>query len=275
MNCKKRVKIIYDNWIQFMGYISREKRNGLNIESIFWLLDKFVFDSFFSSNIEIEVFIVAIDIKKSYDPKEIELITKCISPDRDLHHRLKNSNDKEFISTLVSGNKVYLMYYPSEVMIEMQPKPQHIPNNDFNDIQLKSKLVPDLSINKSVVNELDSSSIGVNSISNSNLLLTTTNSAALDKRLIVLGSQRALYNSVVETHQIDMCQENLHSMGEPVLRLALMTFHAMIHIKTAMVSSSSSSSRSHSNEFLKQFVNHIPSVLFGHYMFPPMTINDQ
>ena len=261
MNCKKRVKVIYENWIRFMGYISRQK-NGLNIEIVFWALDKFVFDNYFSQK---KVFIIPVEFNVTYSNEDFEKISKCISQDRDFNHNLKNPSDKEFISTMVSPsnpNEIYLMYYPLEITKQMDPTTPAKREVLFQDVQLKTG--DPLPLNKSVVSELDSSSIGIQSGISPNLQVVGN----LDKRLVVLGSQRAMYNSVVDTYQIDRCQENLHSMGEPALRLSLMTFHAMLHLKTA------SEYNTHSNEFLKEFINYTPSVLFGHEMFPLMTIAD-
>ena len=274
MNCKKRVKIIYENWTKFMGYISREK-NGLTIESVFWALDHFIFEKFFTHE-EIKVYIVPLNINKEYTMVDMEYINKCLIPDRDDHHNLKKPSDKEFISSLVSGKQVFMMYYPYEIQQQQQSPspPQLSPFPKKNPVQLKTPLHPELSLTKSIVSEIDSSSIGIKS--NDNLQLeTTSSSSSLDKRLIILGSQRPLYNSIVDINQIDTYQESLFSMGEPALRLALMVYHAMIHIKTDMsLPEESNKNRGHSNEFLEHFVNYTPSALFGHYMFPPLTIDD-
>ena len=289
MNCKKRVRIIYENWIRFMGYISQQK-NGWTIENVFWALDGFIFESFFtqkSRQKELQVFIVPLNDNDTFTQSDIENINRCLTPDRDNNHKLKKPSDKEFISTLVSGKQVFLMYYPDEILQQQQqqqqppplpPVPQagdtsSSPDSIKNPVQLRSVLHPELSLNKSVVSEIDSSSIGIKS--NNNLRLGTSSPASLDKRLIILGSQRPLYNSIVDTNQVERYQENLFSMGQPSLRLALMVHHAMIHIMTDISSAEEfSTNRRHSNDFLEQFVNYTPSVLFGHYMFPALTIAD-
>ena len=240
-----------------MGYISREK-NGLTVEKVFWALDHYIFERFFN---QMKVFIIPLSDSEKYTPQDMNCINKCIAPDRDVHHNLKKPSDKEFISTLVSGEQIYMMYYPHEIQQQQQ---QNHPSQS------------EISLNKSIVSEIDSSSIGIKS-NNDNLRFSSSSSSSssssLDKRLIILGSQRPLYNSIVDINQIDTFQESLFSMGEPSLRLALMVYHAMIHIKTDM-SLPEESTRGHSNNFLEQFVNYTPSALFGHYMFPPLTVDD-
>ena len=43
----RRINNIYDNWINYMTFISRCNRNGIQIDDLFWIIDRFIFEHFF------------------------------------------------------------------------------------------------------------------------------------------------------------------------------------------------------------------------------------
>ena len=297
-NCNKRVKTIYDNWIEYMGYAAEKFKEGMNVEQCFWAINRFIFEGVFDSkkiffiplpnnSVEVATPPSASDDRYRYnkrngyhyDSNQWTIIKKALEKDRDPQHRLKNPSDKEYISTLVSGDKVYIVYFPSELSMEIQnqtpptgrergqeqrrTRSRPIPGDD---IQLRTGSVSQgLCFSDSIVSELDSTAIGVKSDDDGKSLC----SGILDKRLVVLGTRRPLYNGCIDTDTVDVFQANWHGMGMATLHLTLLLFHVMVHLK-----SDDDDNAGHSNKFLREFINYTPSVLFGHYMFPPLTIKN-
>ena len=266
--CKNRVSIIYRNWVQYMNYIARHNLNGLTVEDSFWAIDKYIFDSFFDQEKRVnnqKFHFVSV----TEDAFPSEAVKAALRKDRDEANNLKSPTDREFLSTLVSGDEVFIVFFLPELSLILtsartsSSEPAKVNVNT----QLDTVLNRGLSLNKSVISGLDANAIGVHT--------TSDNLLGLDKRLVVLGSQRALYNTVVDTQSLNMFNTNLHGMGVPSLNITLMVFHAMLHVKCDLKHSGlARESNRHGNDFLTEFINYTPSVLFGHAMFPPLSIDD-
>ena len=270
--CKNRVSLIYSNWIKYMNYIARYNLNGLTVEGSFWAIDKYIFDSFFEQEKQVnnkKFHFVSFTAETTFSEEKMSMVKTALYKNRDEANNLKSPIDREYLSTLVSGDEIFVVFFLPELSLILTTT--HISRNSTvssnADAQLDASLNSNLSLNKSVISGLDTNAIGIHT--------TSDNLLRLDKRLIMLGSQRALYNTVVDTQFVNMFNTNLYGMGIPSLNITLMVFHAMLHIKCDLKHNGLSiDTNRHGNDFLTEFINYTPSVLFGHAMFPPLSIDD-
>lgn len=311
--CKNRISVIFENWINYMNYIARYNLNGLTIEQCFWTIDRFIFNNYFNylkiNNNKIYSFI-PISSNVEHEEARSDFLKSILHKHRDIYNNLKFPVDKEYISTLVSGDNIYIAYFIEELLLfsknteekknycnnynrkndnhnqDQETKENKDKNNldenklsddNYNsslnlDVQLQRKLHPTLSLSNSIVNGIDTNSIGV-SLSSENLL-------NLDKRLVTLNSHRILYNVIVDTRLLNTFNSNLYGMGTTSLNITLIIFHAMLHIKCDLqnnndMSYNNDNNNNHSGTFLSEFVSYTPSVLYGHAMFPHISLDEK
>ena len=285
--CKQHVNAIYDNWINYMNFISRYGLNGMFVNEAFWIIDKYIFGGFFE-NLSKEFKFEFINLSKqhisSYNELQLKVLTEAMSCDRDLSTmELKNVHDKEYISTLVFGRVIYIFYFESELSSVINNNNSN--DNNDNNIQLeRGSLHNSISTGKSIIGEVDLNSLNIQSNSNSFSIRNQEQKQQFqhlkDKRLTILGSRRTLYNNLVSVDQLNSFNSQLYGMGSAWLNFTVIIFHAMLHIKYDMKYDSNKSHESvcnnkrHSHKFLNEFIGFTPSVMYGHSMLPIMTLDD-
>ena len=266
MASKKRIDAIYNNWIEYMTGTSRSNQNGLSMEDTFWNIDRYIFKDFFRSYLsEKKIYISFLQVSKS---KPIDsqlhkdlasLFPLIISQDRDESHQLRRPNDHEYISCMINDKNISLTAFQEEI--------QQLWTNAGSRSKPGNLKCSDISLSYSIVNRVNNNLIGVRSMGDN-----TLSTQSVDRRVLTLGSGGTLYNTVVRNDLLEELDGNLCGMGLGPLRMTLILYHAMLHLKCDMTLSSQS--HSHDHNFISEFINYTPSVFYGHHLFPPLTIAD-
>ena len=105
---------------------------------------------------------------------------------------------------------------------------------------------------------------------------TSLHLTPLDMRSMVIGTQRPLYNTIVDTGTLNEFNCSLYGFGSNVLDITLVLVHAMCHLKCDIETNNlyqRTGAKKHGYHFVKQFVNFVPSALYGHRCFPLLTIS--
>lgn len=275
--CKKGVSVIYDKWIQYMNRIA--ERGVTSLVDAFWVADEHIFEGYFRERYNRGGKFHFIPLNKdaypptyssSYSPAERYLLNETLSRDRDAKNNLSNPSDKEYASALFDAatNSILLVYFPDEIAAIMSNSNM---NNDSNNIY-SPYVHPSVDMNRSVIGTLDASAVGV-TINQHHQLYPTH----LDLRRAVLGTQRPLYNTIVDTRVWNEFNSTLYGHGASTLNISLILVHVMCHLKCDIETNNvcRREKRHHGYEFVERFVNLLPPALYGHPACPLLTIFDK
>lgn len=311
--CKTRIDSIYNNWIKYMNHIARYNISGLSMQQCFWLIDRFIFEDYFetiSKEWSILIQFVALSKSKPFQCPTEDMHTalkNLLAKERHLDetgtYNLRNPSDKEYFSFTIYKNIMYVAYFPEELKSFIAfPKVKNAAGGAKNGVDTDTDTDTDTDVRDVQWYHPDSGSSRNKNLSSSNSVIDSvyTNTigvknkdsrlkmAEIDKRLLVLGaSQRVLYNTIVNVDYLNDFDENLHSMGIFQFNVSLALFHAMLHMKCCLRSVSfeetnnnnycdrgETSRHNHDKSFLEEFLSHTPTVLYGHFLFPPLTVKD-
>ena len=264
--CRKRNLAIYNNWTNYFTQLSKYNAN-LKFIDIFNFIDKFIFDGFFQKNIKRNVKVYSLE-----DKENAEKVNHILLKDRHPHsYELKQPENKEYVSYDINDNDINLYFFPKEFIDNInnnnnQNNNNIFDNNNFNNIQLlKPPLIPSVTSNDNVVNKLDTSVINVN-IKNDQFVCS-------DRRFVVLGAQRPLFNTTVDMTTVNHFNNaSSYGAGGPgIVNISLIIFHCMLHLKCEF-DDDKKDHKNHTDEFLNEFINFLPSALFGHPLLPKVTM---
>ena len=244
------VLAIYNKWINYLLYGCRNA-HGLNFTDIFYKIDHFIFDNYFN------------EYAKN-NKMEIVVVSNRNDNINDSHQSNNDGENKEYVSIVIEGNKIVARYVP-EILIRVCDDSNNANDDPKNDMQLNNILHTHLSKNKSVIDQLDNRGMFVKYLPNKKRLIND------DRRFVILGSERPLFNTTVITPAINNLNNALHNMGAAPLNFSIPIFHAMLHLKCFI--ETGSYSFDHDVRFIQELLNFTPSVLFGHFLLPNVTIS--
>ena len=240
---------IYNKWINYLSLGCRNSQ-GLNFTDIFHNIDYYIFNNYF----------------KEY-AKHNKLDIIVISNNNNNVINNGDNENKEYVSIVIEGNKIVARYVP-EVLIrvcEDSNNNNNNNNNQRNDMQLTNNLHSHLSKNKSLIDQLDNRGMFVKFSPNKRRLIND------DRRFVILGSERPLFNTTVITPALNNLNNTLHNIGAAPLNFSIPIFHAMLHLRCFI--ETGSYSLDHDVRFIQELLNFTPSVLFGHSLLPNVTIS--
>ena len=257
--CHDYVSIIYNKWITYLS-VGCKINDGIRLSNIFHNLDYYIFNGFFEKYMK-------------YNNLQLEIIDDptCMVDDE------SRQRNREFVSIKMEGGNKIVTRFASKVLQSVcssENKENFFNSNDNdsnnnnnqNDIQLdNNKLHSHLSKNKSLIDQLDNRGIFVNFSSNNSRLINQ------DRRFVILGSERPLFNTTVFTSDLNNLNNALHNMGASLLNYSLVIFHSMLHLKCFI--ETGNYSFDHNVTFIQELINFTPSVLFGHFLLPPVSIS--
>lgn len=264
--CHDNVVNIYNNWIAFFSHMSYINRisNGLTFNNIFENIDRFIFRNYFSdyrNNNNIN-YIVKFLTKSSGDHSEMDKF--ILSTNRHLNTlNLQCPENKEYISIAYYDNIIYLYYFPDE-LTQISITRNH-KTEKCNDIQIINKH-PDICNNSNVINQIDNKGVPIGLSPDGSTLVN------LDRRFVVLSAERPLFNTAPNIYSLDGLNKVLYGVSQQIVDFTIIIFHAMLHIK-CFLETKNSFCMDHNEDFINQFINFTPSALFGHSLFPPVTLS--
>lgn len=275
---KRRINRIYENWISYMNYLARNNLNGITIDQTFWIIDKYIFDNFFSMffsyyNLKISFIKLYHDtsVENLYanEGNFIENVKSSLKKSRNPNNALARPKEKEYISIANNNiDTIYILYYPDEISNVIQEKAQKmIVNNGKNDLQLNRHYH---SLSHNIVG--DKNVIGIKTGENKNI-------EPVEKGVLFMGSSEIFYNTILDANIINKFDENLYSMGEVQLNSTMILYHAMLHLKLDLMGSINGKPMNgeieHDRAFINEFINYTPSVLYNHFMLPKITVDEK
>ena len=277
INCMNKFNKIYDNWIKYMSNTANSNDISYNINSLFWQLDEYIFNKYFLTLKDKYSYIfefVNVQQNNTYSENQLKLIQEIFLKDRNEHYKILYPHQKEYISTQILKNRVFLMYIEKELYHIC--KNYVTTNNNSNDIQFSSeKLHPALCLNNSVIGntELDTFKMEKDNINNDTFNFPLDR----DKRQIIIKNTKPLYNTLVDVDILDKLNSTLYKYNPALFNLSLIVFHAMLHIKKDIINQTSTydPSSPHDELFVKEYINYTPSALYGHPMIPPLTLSNK
>lgn len=265
---KRRIDNIYQNWIAYMNYLSRNNLNGITISETFWNIDSFIFEKFFST------YFVTNHLKISFVPlstnvplnaqynnenKFLDILKNTLNKSRNPDYTLIRPNEKEYITTVFVKDTIYVLYFPEELKYIIAKQQPRIVDDQTVNVQL-SHHYPSLSEN--IVD--DKNVVGIKSNEYNQV-------EPVEKGVLFMGSGGILYNTIVNASLIDKFDQNFYSMGESQLNVTMILYHTMLHLKNN-IAVSRNCDLSHDRSFINEFVNFTPSVLYGHFALPVITL---
>ena len=171
---------------------------------------------------------------------------------------------------VIDKENIYSYYFPEELAEICNIK--YGKNHKCYDMQLLNnenffhkKMHPCLSTNKSVIDQIDNKGLCVGVSDDGKKLINK------DRRFVVLGAERPLFNTTVEISALNSLNNCLYNIGDIVLNYTIIIFHSMLHLK-CFIDSNTDYGRDHDEKFLFQLINYTPSALFGHSLLPPVTL---
>ena len=294
--CLYRIRDIYSKWINYISHLAHSNNNNnntLTVEKVFNLLDQYIFEGYFQ-NLKKQYLIEFVKINyyddgDDYSSEQIRILKQALEKDRSYNFKLLYPENNEHVSVLVENNRIFLVYFFQELqeIVKLETTTTSTttttPTNseDFQ-FYYYGKLHPILSLNKDIIGNPDINSIKIFNNEKDNSLNISSNFIK-DKRHNILGSRRTLYNTLIDIDSLNKFNSKLYNFNQILLNLSLIVYHAMLHIKCDVSSSSLQSTtttttptpaahREHDSLFMKQFLNYTPSVLFGHPLIPQFTL---
>ena len=252
--CHDYVSMIYEKWINYLCNTSRANKGGLSIIDLYRNLDSYIFkDSIgeYAKRNNLEVKIIPIPFVEKNETENI---------------------NKEYVSMTIENNEIIIKYSPNQLSRACNNDDDEKENNTNDhqriqpDIQMGGNSRSEcLAMNNSVVDQIENKAIYVNISDKSKLIKNA------DKRFIILGSERPLFNTTVFTSTLKNLNSTLHNVGEPLLNFSIVIFHAMLHFKCFM--ETNDYSYNHDINFIQELINFTPSAIFGHPLLPPVSIS--
>lgn len=267
---KRRIDRIYQNWITYMNYVARNNLDGISIDQTFWIIDSFIFEgffqNFFTSN-KLTISFIPLSIHQPLEEQYTnegnfwDFLRSTLNKSRNSDYTLARPLEKEYISTAVAYNTIYILYFLEEMKHIIAQKSPNIIFEKPPDLQLKQQQHSSLSQN--IVG--DQSFIGIKTGENKQI-------QAVDKGVLFAGSTEVFYNTIVDVHLVDSFDENLYGIGEAQLNITMILYHAMLHLKMNLTQQEGGSLGHDSRSFINEFINYTPSVLYGHFTLPQLTV---
>ena len=255
---ERRIHTIYKNWISYMTKLATYL-NGIDIDKTFWCIDKYIFEGFFTNYIEkykLNISFVPLSLNVSLENQYqneknfLKIVNYILNKTRNPDFSLSQPRDKEFISSGIVDKVIYILYFPEEINLIAKGKLSH--QSDV-DIQLNHKY----DFNNLVTND---NVLHVES-SQENIVKPT-------KKTYYNGE--VLYTTIVEAGMINDYDHSLYSVGQVATNISIVLYHAMLHLKIALVGGNED--MKHDDSFVNDFINYTPSVLYGHFTLPIMSI---
>ena len=276
-NCMNKFNKIYESWINYTSNIANSLEINYNVNDLFWQLDTFIFHNYFYNLKNNEKYIfefvnVANLEKNEYTAQQLDILNMAFFKDRNEQYKLFYPHHKEYISTLIMNNRIFLVYFEKELYLISNTNNNNS-NNNKNDFQFSDgKLHPALSLNNSVIGNTDLDIIKLEKGKDDDVLNFPT---IRDKRQIIIKNTKPLYNTLVDLVTLNKLNSSLYKFNPLLFNLSLIIFHAMLHIKRDITANNNNYDPSfpHDNSFLKEYINYTPSALYGHPMIPPLTLS--
>lgn len=265
---KRRIDSIYENWISYMNYLARYNLNGVTISQTFWNIDSFIFENFFrnyftSYNFNISFVPLSssapLDSQYRNEGNFLDILRRAIEQTRNPDYTLIRPKEKEYITDAIVNNTVYILYFPAELKNIIHKEQPGIIDDNKVDIQLYHHYP---SLSKNIVE--DRNIVGIKTGQNNQI-------EPVEKGVLFMGSGGILYNTIVNANLINNFDQNYHSMGATQLNVSMILYHAMLHLKTRLTNRNSTE-HFHDRSFINEFVNFTPSVLYGHFTLPNLTL---
>ena len=301
INILNKINSIYEKWITYMSKTANSNTINFNVYEIFWQLDNFIFNKYFLSlydrNIYIFEFVNVNFENNSYTENQKFIIKKGLGKNRNQNFKLLHPHHKEYISTLKIEERFFLIYFEDELnkIINIDNKngknttaisindvttTTTNDNNNTNiyDLQFTDKQIQsNLSLDKDVVGEIQINNIDIKKENDENNVFEIP--TLIDKRQLILQNKQPLYNTLVDVNILNKLNSTLYRFNPTLLNLSLIVFHAMLHIKRdiSIINNNSIDNYDpyypHDNFFIKEYLNYTPSALYGHAMIPPLTLS--
>ena len=283
-NSMNKFNTIYENWINYISNIANSSSEiYYNVNNLFWQLDNYIFHQYFHNlrnNGKYIFEIVNVNFEKNnYTNEQMNIIKKVLSKDRNGQYKLLYSHHKEYISTLIMDNRVFIIYFENELykICNTNINADTTITTNKNDLQFSDgKLHPALSLNNNVTGNIDVDIIKLNK-GDSTINDTLDFPDVRDKRQIIIKNTKPLYNTLVDLVVLNKLNSSLYKFNPILLHLSLIIFHAMLHIKrditNNIIDKYYDPSCPHDNHFIKEYLNYTPSALYGHPMIPPLTLS--
>lgn len=261
---KRRIDHVYQNWISYMNHLARNNLNGLSINQTFWNIDSFIFENFFYNlftvnNVKISFIPLSTHqpLENQYTGNFLDIVRIALGKTRNPDYSLARPKEKEYISSFVeySNNTIYVLYFPEELKdILGQQSPRIVVNED---LQLNHH---HSSLSHNIVG--DGNIIRIKSGENKQI-------ETIEKGVL---SGDIFYNTIIDANLINAFDHNLYSIGEAQLNVTMILYHAMLHLKIDL-SKPNNTDLGHGRSFINEFINFTPSVLYGHFTWPTLTVN--
>ena len=214
----------------------------------------------------------------------MSIIKKVLNKNRNNEFKLLYPHHKEYISTTTINNRIFLVYFDHELFKVVNYDYNNNNNNNNDDYQFYEKQIhPDISFKNDVTGEIEMNVINLRKngkVDNNKKDDSFELSNVADKRQLILQNKRPLYNTLVDIKILNKLNSTLYRFNPVFLNLSLITFHAMLHIKTDMCFKNKEENESyynpcspHNSVFMREYLNHTPSALYGHVMIPPLTLS--
>ena len=273
IHCLNKINNIYEKWINYISNIAHCSEIKYNVTELFWQLDKYIFNNYFLSLKDQYIFeFEDVDLKKNYTEEQLSIIKQTLSKNRNDSFKLLYPHHKEYISTNIIDNRIFLFYFDDELQKIIN---YNNDNKDVNkDLQFSYKLIhPNLCFNKDVTGEIEMNAIKLNGGENKDSSLEFSN--LVDKRQLILQNKKPLYNTLVDIEILNKLNSTLFRFNPVIINLSLIIFHSMLHIKRDINNDNIeyNSNSPHDLNFMKEYLNFTPSALYGHAMIPPLTLS--
>ena len=272
INCLNKINNIYEKWIQYISNTAHNTDINYNVLKLFWELDKYIFNDYFSSLNQYIFEFESVNLeKKQYTDEQYNIIKRTLSKNRNNDFKLLYPHHKEYISTFIIENRIFLFYFEDElyeiINNNNNNKQQQVKDFQFSDGQIH----PNLSFDKDVTGEIEMNVMKFKKEEEkADSLLEFSN--FVDKRQLILQNKTPLYNTLVDVEILNKLNSTLFRFSPVLINLSLIIFHAMLHIKRDLSNDNVVVDHRHDSLFTKEYLNYTPSALYGHSMLPMLTL---
>lgn len=282
--CLNKINHICQKWIRYISQVANNTQIDYDIPSLFWELDKFIFDNYFANLQNKKYRIIEFIDYETAVTQELEFIQKeilrmAVSKYRNKNLQLKDPSSKEYISHLIKDKHIFIVYFFKEIhqIINETANEEKIVKRDFHFTD--GALHPSLSLNDSLIGKIDTDSIAVKMSEGDKPLIDMAD--LKDKRYNIMRHKRPLYNNLIDTACVNKLNSSLYRFNPLFLNLSFLIFHTMIHIKCSSQNDDDDNDnaddddeKDHGTTFLKEIIQFLPSVFFGHRMLPALTMKN-
>ena len=309
ISCLNRINNIYEKWIKYISTIANSYEVNYDVGTLFWQLDYFIFDQYFSSlttkSQYILEFVNVSENRADYTDYQWNIVVNGMRKNRNENFKLLHPHHKEYISVFIENNRIFLLYFQEELSNVISIENRNIYNNTAAcDLQFTDKTIhPQISLNNDVTGDIEINNItlrkkqdkrengegeegrgGGGGRETFNPRMTTEETAnnndifefsnLIDKRQLILQNKQPLYNTLVDMRVFNKLNSTLFRFNPALLNLSLIIFHAMLHIKRDIDNDNTNydSYYPHDSLFTMQYISFTPSALYGHTMLPPLTL---